>query len=179
MKMSRCMNSLLVVAVSVAIVPVLIGCQAPAKVGISGIVDRYTGQPVGGPTTVTMTVLNLDGKELRTTQCQDCWETLLVTIDSNGREKVFVQVEAPGYAPWQTTVDPLSDTAGGKLTVELVPLTEVEAFRARLVESTAELEHLLVVARRDNYPDKTVEVPLARALDWLRETDRCLGELVE
>ena len=172
-------DRLLIVPVLLASIVVLTGCPAPAKVGIAGIVDRHTGQPVGGPTTVTMTVLNLDGKELRTTQCQDCWETLHVTIDSNGRQKVFVQVEAPGYAPWETTVDPLSDSAGGMLAVELVPLTEVEAFRVQLAESTAELEHLLVVARRDNYPDEAVEVPLSQALDWLRETDRCLGELVE
>ena len=167
------------VPVLLVTIVVLTGCLAPAQVGIAGIVDRPTGQPVGGPTTVTMTVLNLDGKELRTTQCQDCWETLLVSIDSNGREKVFVQVEAPGYAPWETTVDPLSGSVGGMLTVELVPLTEVEAFRARLAESTAQLEHLLVVARRDNYPEETAEVPLSQALDWLRETDRRLGELVE
>jgi hypothetical protein len=76
-------------------------------------------------------------------------------------------------------VSPSSGSIGGTLTVELVPLTEVEALRAQLAESTAQLEHLLVVARRDNYPDEAVEVPLSQALDWLRETDRCLGELVE
>ena len=172
-------DRLRIVPVLLASIVVLTGCPAPAKVGISAIVDRHTGQPVGGPTTVTMTVLNLDGKELRTTQCQDCWETLSVSIDSSGRERVFVQVEAPGYAPWETTVSPSSGSIGGTLTVELVPLTEVATFRARLAESTAQLEHLLVVARRDNYPDEAVEVPLSQALDWLRETDRCLGELVE
>ena len=170
-------DQLLIVPVLLATIVVLTGCPALAEVGIARIVDRQNGQPVDGPTTVTMTVLNQEGKELRSTQCQDCWETLRVRMDSTGKERLFVRVEAPGYVPWESTTQPVS--ASGMVTVELVPLAEAEAFRAQLAESTAQLEHLLIVARRDNYPSGTVEESLSQALDWLRETDRCLAELTE
>lgn len=170
-------DRLLIAPVLLATIVVLTGCPAPAEVGIARIVDKQNGQPVAGPTTVTMTVLNQDGKELRTTQCQDCWETLRVRMDSAGKERLFVRIEAPGYVPWESTTQPVS--ASGMVTVEMVPLAEAEAFRAKLAESAAQLEHLLVVARRDNYPSETVEASLSEALDWLRETDRRLAELTE
>ena len=176
MPKSRQMDRLLIAPVLLATIVALTGCRAPAQVRIAEIVDKQSGQPVGASTTVTMTVCNQDGKELRTTQCQDCWETMLVQIDPNGKEQLFVQITAPGYVPWETTLGP---PEAGALTVALVPLAETQAFRAQLAESAARLERLLVAARSDHYPPDTVEVPLSEALDWLRETDRRLAELAQ
>ena len=178
MQIPRRLDRLPIVLVLLLMVLVLTGCPAQAQVGIAAVVDKQSGKPVDIPATVTMTVLNREGRELRSTQCEDCWETLLVKMDSTGKEQLFVQVEAPGYLPWERTIGPASG-AGEMLTVELVPLVEAEAFRARLAECAADLEHLLVVARRDGYPGETVGAPLSEALDWLRETDRRLAELTE
>jgi len=170
----RLLLALLVLVTIVA----LTGCPAQAEVGIAAVVDKQSGQRVNVPTTVTMTVFSREGRELRSTECNDNWDALSVRMDSTGKEQLFVRVEAPGYLPWERTIGP-APGAGEMLTVELVPLAEAEAFRARLGECAADLEHLLVIARRDGYPRETVEEPLSEALDWLRETDRRLGEFTE
>ena len=58
LRLPKRIDRLLIVPVLLATIVVLTGCPAPAEVGIAAIVDRQNGQPVAGPTTVTMTVLN-------------------------------------------------------------------------------------------------------------------------
>jgi len=97
---------LLLAAVMLVTIVALTGCPAQAEVGIAAVVDKQSGQRVNAPTTVTMTVLNREGRELRSTECNDDWETLSVRMDSTGKEQLFVRVEVPGYLPWERTIGP-------------------------------------------------------------------------
>ena len=171
---------LLILPVLLLAALLLTACTPTTDVIVGEVVERETGNVIENAT-ITMTLLNDDGKEIETASCQDC-QTLSQRIDWFARgDRVIVRVEAPGYVPWQA--DSSSDqapptAAGGGYRVELTPLSGLEAYGAELAAAAEKVENLLSEAQRRHFPPEAFEQSLLEALTSLRQTGENLDGLV-
>lgn len=180
MRIGRLRNRLLLIPVLLLMALLLTACPAPTDVEVREVVERETGSVVENAT-ITMTLLNDDGKEVDSRSCQGC-QTLSQRIDWPTRgDKVIIRVEAPGYVPWEADssspqAPPYSGGGIGYM-VELTPLSGLEAYRAELAAAVQKIENLLSEAQRRQFPRETFEQTLSEALDELHQTDENLAEL--
>ena len=180
MRKSRPRKHLLVMPVLLVMALLLTACQAPTEVVVGEVVERETGQAIENAT-ITMTLVDDEGKELETKNCQDC-QTLSQQIDWPTRgDKVIIRVEAPGYVPWQTdsssSQTPPTAASGSGYRVELTPLSGLEAYRAELAAAVEKVENLLSEAQRRHFPPEAFEQSLGEALTGLHQADENLAGL--
>ena len=182
MRDKRLRTRLLVIPALLVMTLLLTACPAPTDVRVSEVVERETGDPVENAT-ITMTLVNDEGKEVDSKSCHNC-QTLSQRIDWPTRgDKVMIRVQAPGYVPWEADssspqAPPHSDGAMG-YKVELTPLSGLEAYRTELAATMEKVENLLSEAQRRHFPQEVFEVSLSQALDELRQTDENLAELAD
>ena len=172
---------LLVIPVLLLMTLLLTACPAPTDVEVRQVVERETGNVVENAS-ITMTLVNDDGKEVDSKSCQNC-QTLSQRIDWPTRgDKVIIRVEAPGYVPWEADsssphAPPFDGALGYK--VELTPLGGLEAYRTELATTMERIENLLSEAQRRHFPQEAFEQSLSQALDGLHQTDENLAGLAE
>ena len=173
------LNRLLVIPVLLLMTLLLTACPAPTDVEVREVVERETGDLVQNAT-ITMTLLNDEGKEVDTKSCQNC-QTLSQRINWPTRgDKVIIHVQAPGYVPWEAdssspNAPPFDGAIGYK--VELTPLSGLEAYQAELAATMDKIENLLSEAQRRHFPREAFELSLSQALDSLHQTGENLAEL--
>ena len=171
---------LFVIPVLLLITLLMTACPAPSDVTVNEVVERETGNLVENAT-ITMTLVNDDGKEVSTISCQNC-QTLTERIDWPTRgDKVIIRVEADGYVPWEADssspqAPPFSDGAFG-YKVEMTPLSGLETYRAELAATVEKVENLLSEAQRRHFPQDAFEQTLSDVLDGLHQTDENLAGL--
>ena len=170
---------LLVMPVLLLVTLLLTACPAPTDVEVRQVVERETGNVVENAT-ITMTLVNDDGKEVDSKSCQNC-QTLSQRIDWPTRgDKVIIRVQAPGYVPWEAdSSSPHAPPYDGAIgyRVELTPLGGLEAYRAELAATVEKVENLLSEAQRRHFPPEAFEQSLSAALDGLHQTDQNLAGL--
>ena len=172
---------LLLMPVLLLMALLLTACPAPTEVEVRQVVERETGNVVENAT-ITMTLVNDDGKEVDSKSCQDC-QTLSQRIDWPTRgDKVIIRVQAPGYVPWEAdssspNAPPFDGAVGYK--VELTPLSGLETYRAELAATMEKVENLLSEAQRRHFPQEVFEQTLSDVLDGLHQTDENLAGLAD
>ena len=180
MHMGRLQTRLLLMPVLLLVALLLTACPAPTEVMVREVVERETGKTVEN-TTITMTLVNDDGKEVDSKSCQNC-QTLSQRIDWPTRgDRVIIRVQAPGYVPWEADssspqAPPFSGSGIG-YRVELTPLSGLEAYQAELAAAIEKVENLLSEAQRRHFPREAFEQSLSDTLDGLHQTGENLAGL--
>jgi len=107
---------------------VFAGCISPtpeaspiAKVTITKIINKSTGEPVTD-SVITLRWEGPDGKIIRTEHYQNI-DNLTTTVTADGRTRLWVSVESPGYLSWGTAIRlKLNKDKLLSFPVELIPL---------------------------------------------------------